>query len=204
MTDWIILRCGSSQTLRLAETLAEAGYAVWTPAIMAQVKHARRQQKREDAPAPLMPTFVFAQAQHLHALLELSRSPSLLSRSWDSVQRRMVTKGHAPFRIFGNGSARPIQDRELRHLRLAERKDMPKAKARTYAKDEKVKLSEAGFEGLIGTVTDTRGKHTWVLFPGFHSSVQMPTWVLLPAIDETQPVQVNGVSSEQAQLARAA
>lgn len=204
MTDWIILRCSSSQTLRLAETLAEAGYGVWTPATTAQVKRARRQQKREDVPAPMMPTFVFAQAQHLHALLELSRSPSLLSRSWDPVLRRMITKGHAPFRVFGNGSSRPIRDRELNHLRLAERKDAPKAKARTYAKGDKVKLTEAGFEGLIGTVADARGKHTWVMFPGFPASVQMPTWVLLPAIDGMQPVQVEDVSSEQALLAKAA
>lgn len=204
MTDWCILRCAGSSTLTLARSLGDAGFECWTPTTLVQVQRARRAVKREDVPSPIMPTFVFAQADRMAELLAMSHAPSMMFQIWDAEQRRMVTKGHPHFRVFGNGTARPIMDRELHHLRLAERKQVQKTKARIFAEGDRVKLTEAGFEGLTGTVRNTRGQHTWVIFPGMPAPVQMPTWVLLSAIDDNTTVHIGSHKREQAQIAKAA
>lgn len=179
MTDWIILRCSSSSTLRLAESLAEAGFETWTPVEVVQ-RRARRSLKRDEVAQAMIPTFVFAEAHRLAELIALSHSPSLNFRVWDTHLRRMVTKGHPPFRVFGKGGIRPIADRELSHLRLTERRVAPKAMARAYAPGEQVRMTEGGFAGLTGTVDEQKGQYVTVSFPGWSLPVKVAAWVLLP------------------------
>jgi len=203
--DWCILRTASSQTLNLAQSLADAEFNVWTPSEIVQKQHARRKVKREDVAAPLMPSFVFAQATRLSELVALSHSPALTYRVWDREARRMVAKGHPRFSVFRHdGRHVLVPDRALVPLRAEERRQRHKAMAKRYAQGEQVKLTEGAFEGLTGTVDRSQGSRTWVRFPGAPWSVDFPTWVLLPAIDVESPVHVGIVLSEQALSAKAA
>ena len=70
-TDWFILRTAGRSTLSLAKTLAEDGFEVWTPARM-QVIRVPRMNVRREVRLPLLPSFVFVRAPHLHDLLELA------------------------------------------------------------------------------------------------------------------------------------
>lgn len=200
---WIILRTSAGQTLNLATSLTEAGYDVWTPTETVQKLRARRGNKREDVPSPLMPSFVFADADQLHRLATLARSPSLIYRVWDSELRRMVAKGHPQFSVFrSNGKHSILPDRALSPLRLAERRQKPKEEVKRYSVGEEVRLTEGGFEGLTGIVESVKGPNTFVRFPGAHWAVQIPTWVLIGAIDETPTIPVD--CGRQAPTAEAA
>lgn len=204
MTDWCILRTASSQTLNLARSLADDGFEVWTPAKMEQ-RRSRNGAKPEGVPTALVPSFVFAASAGLADLVALSHSPSLIYRRWDAEARRMVAHGHTKFSVFRHdGRHVLLPDRALAALRLAERRERPKEQVKQFAVGEPVKLTEAGFEGLTGTVTRAKGRSTWVMFPGALCAVQFPTWILLPAIDADSPVHVQAALSKQALSAKAA
>lgn len=200
-TAWCILTTTPAQTLNLAASLNDSGIRAWTPVELVQREHARRSNKRVDVEVPIMPRFVFADFGRVRELLELSHSPALLFRVWDSARQRMIVKGHPSFRVFGNGMDRPIDDRALAHLRLVERRQRPKQQVRQFGVGESVKLTEGGFEGLTGIVEKIKGSHTFVRFPGSAWLVQIPTWVLISAIDETP---VYHVGKTQALVAKAA
>ena len=72
--DWLILRTSGGRTLRLAQSLADAGFGVWTP-VQTLSKRRGRTRERVAYNAPIMPTFVFAQAQHLGELARISALP---------------------------------------------------------------------------------------------------------------------------------
>src|SRR5688500_10204211 len=96
---WVILRCSGGSTLKLANSLTEAGYESWSP-VETVNRRSREGSKPEPVRLPLMPSYVFAAADRQQELIELSRSPSLNYRIWDSELKRMVTKGHPYFRLL--------------------------------------------------------------------------------------------------------
>jgi len=150
---------------------------VWTP----QQKWERRiprTNKREQLQVPIMPSFVFAQDEHRHDLIALSRSPSLNYRVWDSELRRMVVKGHPMFSLFRmDGKHRTISDASLAPLRLFERRSAPKETTRTFHPGESVKFPDGGFSGMTGTVVDQKGKYVTVNIPGW-MDIKVAVWEL--------------------------
>lgn len=197
--DWCILRTAPRQTIDLARSLSEAGYETWTPVEAVKVE---RRGKIVEEPRALIPSFVFADAAALAELVALSRSPSLLYQVWDSDQRRMVTKGVPQFTPFKTESGfGMIDDRDLAHLRLIERRRKPRGQIRLYAVGDRVKLTEGAYEGLAGIVTAVRGKKAEVSIAGFlHSS-----WICMSLLlDDNPGIPVSNLPSEQAHVARAA
>src|SRR4051812_17798890 len=71
---WCILRTAASSTLPLAEALNEDGFEVWTPTQTMVRRRPRSKQVRE-VTVPMMPTFLFAPAQQLSALMDIILSP---------------------------------------------------------------------------------------------------------------------------------
>ena len=186
-TEWMVLECSAPKTLELAKSLTEAGMEAWAP-ITREIARKGEQRNREEVAVPLMPSFVFASARHLHTLLALARSPSLQYRVWDADERRMVTKGHPRFKLFRAG--RFIPDRQLEPLRRLERKPRPKREEKTFRLGERVRTDEAGFEGLTGMVMELRGKKVLVAFGTFGFSVEFPTWAMR-SLDAPAAVNVN-------------
>ncbi len=194
MADWCILRTSGGNTMQLAESLADAGYEVWTP-IETRDQRLPRKQERTTVRLPLMPSFVFARAQHLGELINLSHSPALQYRVWDSELRRMVVKGHPMFSLFRHGGLYPlIPEYQLLPLRIAEKRTAPKPTPTAFKPGDRVTLTEGGFSGLTGTVQETRGGFASVVFPGFNIAVKIATWILLADIDEGMEV---GLDSAQ-------
>lgn len=186
MTDksaapWCILRMSPSRTLAVADALKEAGYDVWTPAEVT-TRRVGLARKQVSVPAPLLPSFVFARYDRLAELIAFSRAPALTFEVFDTELRRMVTKGCPFFRVFRHEGKYPsVDDRALDALRLAEQRGKPIAKARVFQPGEAVKCPDAGFDGLTGVVTTTRGRHALVCFEGFAIPISIPNSSLLSA-----------------------
>ena len=201
---WLILRCSNCKTLDLAASLTDAGFEAWSPVETVQ-RRARKGNKPEAVRLALTPSYVFAQAHHLYALLELSRSPALNYRVWDSEKRKMVTRGHPYFRLFRHlGEIATIPATHLTALRNLERKRAPKPVAKAMKVGARVRLSESGFEGLWATVQSSRKNYTRVLIDDWIVPVDFPTWTLQQGYCNDGPVKVMGHQSEQALIAKAA
>jgi transcription antitermination factor NusG len=171
--DWCILRMAGSRTLALAQSLAKAGYDVWTP-VETQERRLPRSKAKVTREVVLMPTYVFARARQLRDLLAETMAP---------------VSDHPAFTVFRHGDRFPlISDRSLDPLRVAERKGTPLEKVRQFDQGERVKLTERGFEGLSGIVETTKGQYTMVCFPGFVIPIKVATMHLLPEVDSAQEI----------------
>jgi transcription antitermination factor NusG len=162
---------------------------------------ARRSHPSEEQRRPLIASYVFAKSDRLPDLLALSHSPVLQFQVWDSEQRRMVTRGHPYFRI---PDMRLVPDEQLAGLRAAEFKRRPKGKPKLFEIGAMVRITEGGFEGLVGIVEDCRGDYATVALDDWGIPAKIATWLLRPALDDNRPVHVSGHSSEQALSAKAA
>lgn len=197
---WCILRCSSSKTLDLAASLTEDGFEAWTPAEVV-VKGGSTGPEPDLVRRALMASWVFARAACLQDLLALSRSPSLNYQVWDSDRRKMVTKGHPSFRLFRYvGEIKTIPDRQLTALRNLERKRQPRPKVEPLEPGVRVRLQEAGFEGLWATVQVSRKKETIALVDGW-MPVTFPTYSLRQHLDGSNDGGVEGVKAPSAKAA---
>lgn len=154
---WIILRTSGRNTIPLTEQLVEAGHEAWTPTKL--IRKPRSPVKRR---IPMLPSFVFARASELHALIAWSKS-------WDN-----------PFPDFSVwtycGRIPSVSDAALEGLRKSELRAVPK--------DELVKLpigsevaGKGAMAGMYGRVTEDRGKMAVVEFsPTFRVQIE---WIEL-------------------------
>lgn len=160
--SWIILRTAAPRTLRLADSLAEAGFTVWTPrqTISRRVPRSKDKERRE-VETPIIPTFVFADAEHMDALRVLSRQP---------------LHPHPPFSLMTyRGTKVPeIKDSEVHGLRIEERRMQAAAddrarRARRNARGRAVPIGATigvptpAFQGISGVVEESDGRFTLAL-----------------------------------------
>lgn len=178
MSDWIILRCSGASTLPLAKSLAEAGFSVWTPVERVVVRAGESRTRKKDIQA-MTPEWVFAKANHLAELLALTHAPAMVYQAWDADKRQHIAKGHPYFRLLKDGDHfAMVDDRALAYLRLEERKDKPKQKAREFAPGEAVRVTDGAFEGMTGIVESVRAPYVSVLFPRSNYVPKLPFWLL--------------------------
>lgn len=160
MNQWCILRCKGGNTLKLAASLVLGGIPAWTP-IETIKRRPPRSKTWERKDAPVLPTFVFADAMRLPDLIRLSES-------WISP--------HPDFSVFRHYDRFPlIDDRELSALRHAERKGTPIDRLPQFNTGDRVKLEDGGFAGLTGIIERADGKFALVAFPGFAIPVKIGT-----------------------------
>lgn len=167
MSEWVILRCSGQKTLRLAATLAEEGFEVWTPAEIRTVKVPKANVRREVS-LPIMPSYVFASARHLIDLLQIAGRPA-------------YAYAHADFSVMRHGGAIPvISDASLQALRRTEAKRSSKRKAiRTFEQGLNVTVKTEGgsFAGMRGTVKKSETGYSLILF-GKNFEAKIPTFLL--------------------------
>lgn len=176
-TSWCVVRTQSGQTLTLAKSLQEAGFAAWTPTETV-TRRARRSHPAQEIVLPLMPGLIFVAWDKLDELIALNRN-AMPYLQWDAALRRHVTRGIAHFRILQIGSpgdgmryAR-VSDRELTGLRHAEARAQVAVKRRTLRKGAAVRLAEGAYEGLRGTVESVKGSYAHVRFEAWPMTVQV-------------------------------
>jgi transcription antitermination factor NusG len=176
-TSWCVVRTQGGQTLTLAKSLQDAGFAAWTPTETV-TRRARRSHPAQEIVLPLMPGLIFVAWDTLGELIALSRN-AMPYLHYDPALRRHVTRGTAHFRIMQIGSpgdamryAR-VTDRELAGLRQAEARAQVAVKRKTLRKGTAVRLAEGAYEGLRGTVELVKGGYAHVLVNGWPMSVQV-------------------------------
>lgn len=169
---WCILRTRGRSTLRLAETLADDGYEVWTPVETRKIQIPRANVKRSVRLA-IMPSYVFAKAHHLFDLIMLADQPVKGRVGWEKGYRRdkdgNELEPHADFDVMRCPSGIPmVTDAQLTALKDLEAKLTPKEKRkaeRTFAPGVSVKVMGGGsFAGMSGKVERSDYCHTVVCF----------------------------------------
>jgi len=168
-TAWIVLRCSGANTLKLANSLRAEGFDAWTPVETLKRREGPSRSRRKEV-LPVMPSYIFARAHHLFALLSMSKDE---------------TNPTSGFSVFRHHDRIPlIADGDLDPLRVAERKRTPFDKVAKFTKGEMVKLLEGGFAGLQGVVELTRGQYTLVTFPGFPMPIKISTLLLKSDVEQ--------------------
>lgn len=150
-----MLRTSPGRTLALAQSLLDAGLDAWTPSEI----HSRRRPRSKatiDIEAPIMPTFVFARAAEIPALMRIQALP---------------ISPHPAFSIFRHlGEIPLLHDREIMNLRAvaeaARRKRLKKSHQYVFPVGGKVNVAEGNFTGLEGIVEGGDGKYALVCFGG--------------------------------------
>ena len=159
--SWIILRTAAPRTLRLADSLAQAGFGVWTPrqTISRRIPRSKDKQRRE-VETPIIPTVVFADAEHKDVLRALAAQP---------------LHPHPPFSLMTyRGGVPEIKDGEVHGLRIEERRMQTAAddRARRTRRNARGKAVAIGatigvptpaFQGISGIVEESDGRFTLAL-----------------------------------------
>lgn len=159
MSDWCVLRTAGRTTLKLAETLAEDGFEVWTPAETKTLRIPRANVRRQIT-LPIMPSYLFARVKHLVDLLELAAMP---------VKPRRVRNqpSHADFSVMHYHDTIPlIAERHLEGLRTIEAKRAPRKKSARLPAGVSVKVKTEGgsFAGMEGKVERSDETYSLVCF----------------------------------------
>lgn len=164
---WCILTTNNRRTLRLAQSLSDAGIEAWSPRAVRKRKISKMHMGFREVEEPIMPGFVFARARHvseLAAVIALPNSP------------------HPMFRIFQHGGRAPvISDIQIGSLHDAENKSKRarrKALRHSVAVGTMVQPTEGICAGLTGVVEEVKGKNAFVNFGGAHR-FQIATWLLI-------------------------
>jgi hypothetical protein len=171
---WCVLRTAGRLTLRLADSLEDDGFDVWTP-VEKRTMRIPRANIRRPVRLPIMPSYVFADARHLLDLLELANMPVKPRRGSG------ITKpAHPDFSVMTHNARIPmIEERQLVGLRSIEiRRNVDKRLPKGM--DVKVKTEGGSFAGMHGRVEASEQDHTLVCFDG-RMTVRVPTWLLAPS-----------------------
>lgn len=186
--DWCILRTSGRLTLRLAETLAEDGFEVWTPVETRKVRVPRANVRR-DVTLPIMPSYIFARAVHLIDLIQMA--------GMTFKPRRAANKpAHADFSVMHYHDSIPlVGDAQLNALRTLEAKRAPRKKAMRLpcGVEVQVKVEGGSFAGMKGRVERSDEVATLVCFDD-RLTVKIATSLL----------QANGVGDERPYVRSAA
>jgi hypothetical protein len=181
--SWCILRTKPGSTLKLAASLAEDEFEVWTPVEVKRNRRPRRNPKPDPEPCAIMPTYVFADAGRLVDLLELAEMPVKPRRG---KGRRLPA--HDDFSVFHFHDRIPIvADVDLIHLRSEERdaasrhnralrRVMAKGKGEPLDCGSVVRIPQGAFAGMSGQVVESDGKFTLVCFG--RTEVKISTFIL--------------------------
>lgn len=163
MTRWCILRTAGPRTLLLVDSLNRHGVRAWTPTTTARRRKSRRSPSFVVRQAAMLPTFVFADADHLGELCRYERSP---------------VSPHPPYSVFRYYHRAPlVGDAAIEALRMFERQAVPKAERRTVPVGSTIRLPDGPFAGLDGIVQASDGGYTLVAFGG-RMEVKIETFIL--------------------------
>jgi hypothetical protein len=170
---WCVLRTKARHTLRLAQSLGEDGFEVWTP-VETRTVRIPRVNVRRDVRLPIMPSYVFARARHLIDLIMLAGMPVKPRRG-----AGLRKPAHEDFRVMRCPTGIPaVSDEDLRELRKIEAKRTPIQKAaKVIPSGSPVRVEGGSFGGMSGVVERGDRTHTLVCFNDRYL-VKIPTCIL--------------------------
>jgi transcription antitermination factor NusG len=178
---WCILRTKARDTARLAASLAADGVETWTPMETRSVRVPRSNINRR-VRRPIMPSYVFARADHLVDLLRLSHAEVKPRRG-----AGLRLPAHADFRVMRSPGGIPaVTDAslaELRKLEVQRTPQEPKVKRKRPRANKPidegatVRVEGAGsLDGLEGQVERSSCSETTFVVGG--RRITLPTCIL--------------------------
>lgn len=175
MTDWCILRTQPRHTLRLAASLAEDGFEVWTPVEIEKVQKARPKIVVE-VPRAILTGFIFAKTAHIVDLLNLAQMPVKPRRG-----ACLRLPAHVGFSVMHNDEGvNLVRDEHLAPLRRIEARRKPRSRSK-YAipRGVSIRVSSGIYAGMTGCVIRSDTGKTVVNFGGFFGKTEIETSILL-------------------------
>lgn len=167
--EWCILRTSGPKTLPLAASLAEAGFAAWSP-IEYQVTRPKPSRNQVERQVAVMPTYVFAAFREIGAIL--AERPS---------------GKHPSFALLHYDDRVPlVAERDLAHLRRIEREAAAKRQPVVFQLGQEVRVPDGPFQGLGGKVVETDKGWALVAFPRFAIPVKFGYWQI-EVVDVSAP-----------------
>lgn len=179
-TDWFILRCAGRSTLALAKSLADDGFEVWTPARTQRVLVKQTKQTKE-VRVPMLASFIFAKADHLHDLLALSKRQLKARRVTKPIRRDEPNEPryHRDFTVFHAFGQIPfVTDADLEPMRAKEIAQVPRSQAPQFSRGTRVRAHGSAFEGLKGKVERCKSGYALVIFDDWKRPAKIPTFLL--------------------------
>jgi hypothetical protein len=201
---WCILRTSGRRTLGLASSLSAVGIEAWTPKrTLKRPVPGRRPEKNGkrilmEVDAPIIPTFVFAPARHIHALASMANDPIGLHHGFSIFSHA----GRIP--LIGDREISGLKDEEQRaeklindlrecenreaqrQLRAAamrtdrERRKAMRSELRDIAAGQHVTVQHMpSMSGLTGVVQASDGRSAVVTFNGL-LTMTIEAWQLIP------------------------
>lgn len=178
--DWFILRTAGRSTLALAKTLAEDGFDVWTPVRTQRITVKNTKQVKE-VRVPMLASFIFVRAAHLHDLLALSKLELKPRRIVQPMKRDEPNEPryHRDFSIFRAFGEIPfVTDAALEPARVKELAAVPKKDAPMFDRGARVRAHGSAFEGLKGRVERCNSGYALVIFDDWKRPAKIPTFLL--------------------------
>lgn len=181
--NWIILRTAGRTTMQLAKSLNEDGIEAWTPVETRNMRIPRANVRRT-VRLPIMPSYVFARAEHLIDLIELAGMKPIPRRSSSRPTNRSEEwrPYHADFSVMHFHDRIPvIADHHLQSLRTIEAKRSPRERAKPFPSGLSVRVKTEGgsFAGMKGRVERSDNNTTVVCFDS-RMTVKISTSLLRP------------------------
>jgi transcription antitermination factor NusG len=178
--DWFILRTAGRSTLPLASSLAEDGFEVWTPVRTMRVR-VRQTKQTKDVRAPMLASFIFVKADHLHEMLALSKLKLKPRRNVQPIKRGEPNEPryHRDFTVFRAFGEIPfVTDAALKPMRVKELEAIPKKDAPQFNRGARVRAHGSAFEGLKGKVERCKSGYALVIFDDWKRPAKIPTFLL--------------------------
>jgi hypothetical protein len=188
--QWCILRTSGRQTLKLADTLGEDGFEVWTPQETRRIRIPRKNVRREIT-LPIMPSYVFARARHRIDLLEMERM-EVKPRRGHGFGR----PAHPRFNVMRHaGQLVAIEDRHLNALRQIEHKaELDRIRLKTtepFPVGVRVRVKPGthdAWSGMVARVVKSDAGISTVVFHGTRLDVAIRTsFLALDDVGHDQP-----------------
>ncbi len=170
---WCILRCKSANTLPLLKSLGREGIEVWSP-VERVTKRVPRANIRRVIDHALLPSYIFAAASDLPALIALCEAPASEHRDF------RVFHHHGRLPLIADATLAPLRLLEER-LALSELKRRSRGQMPRLNRGDEVKLTEGGFAGLAGVIELVGKQFTSVRFKGFSLPLKIANFYLLPS-----------------------
>jgi hypothetical protein len=196
---WCILTTSGGRTIPLAESLASAGFDVWTPTevIRRKVRRGHSTVTVEKA-APIAPTLVFGKEEHLSDFARIVHQPFHRHPGFSIFQwcgkapiigdasllglRLREAEAQAAIEAVREGIARRERQMERASQMRTEqqRRKALRSERREFEKGARVVVpSEASMTGLTGTVIESNGTSALVAFGG-SLVMTIEAWQILP------------------------
>lgn len=169
--SWCILQMSAPRTLRVVQSLRTAGFDVWAPSATVR-RHIPRSHKYRDIEIALLPTFAFAQGDHLSQLLAIIHDPRSDHPAFSLFHGRdgqpyVGAINLQPLRAY---EARKQQEWDALLATIAREAKLrtKKSRARAYVLGQRVRVEKSAWAGLIGKIVEKRHNGDLVLeFTGY-------------------------------------